>query len=308
MAARLRLTTQRLVVVTGKGGVGKSSVAAALARAASAAGRRVLAVEIGRGGLGRLLGVEAPGTEPVPVDRNLFCVAVEPEAALADMVHGMLRLGVLARRLLQSATFQIVAAAAPGLPEYLVLHRLAGWLDARRFGRRQWDLLVVDAPASGHSLPLLTAPRTLGALARLGPVADFLTRIERVLGDPAATAIWIVTTPEELPVRETIELHQALQDELGASVAPPIVNDVPRRRFSTRDETALAAADASHPYLIAARLEIAREHEARTQIRSLHRALRRTPVRLASLGARTGDADGVTRLARAIGSEAGFVT
>ncbi|HWP66192.1 MAG TPA: ArsA-related P-loop ATPase, partial [Candidatus Limnocylindria bacterium] len=302
MAARLRLTTQRLVVVTGKGGVGKSSVAAALARAASAKGRRVLAVEVGRGGLGRLLGVDAAPGEPVAVGRHLAFVTVEPEAALADMVHGVLRLGVLARRLLQSVTFQIVAAAAPGLPEYLVLHRLAAWLDAKRFGRRQYDLVVVDAPASGHSLPLLTAPRTLGALAALGPVADFLARIRRTLADPAATAVWIVTTPEELAVREAVELHAALAAELGETVAPPIVNGIPRRRFSSRDEALLAATtDPSHPYVRAARLEIAREHDARTQIRALHRGVRRTPVRLPVLPPDDAGAPDVVRLARAVG-------
>lgn len=309
MPARLRLSTQRLVIVTGKGGVGKSSVATALARAAAAERRRVLAVEIGRGGLSRLLGVAEPRPEPVPVTRNLSCVTVDPEAALRDMVHGMLRLGVLARRLLESTTFQIVAAAAPGLAEYLVLHRLAAWLDASRLGRRRYDLIVVDAPASGHSLPLLAAPRTLGALARFGPVADFLGRIERLLGDPATTAVWIVTTPEELPVRETIELHHALRDELGLSLPVPIVNAVPRRRFSSRDEAILVHADGSegaHPYLVGARLEIARQREALTQIRSLHRALRRTPVRLPFLGGGMEDSRGLAQLTRAIGSEAGL--
>jgi hypothetical protein len=188
-----------------------------------------------------------------------------------------------------------------------VLHRLAAWLDAKRLGRRQYELVVVDAPASGHSLPLLTAPRTLGALAKLGPVGDFLTRIQGMLADAAATAVWIVTTPEELPVRETIELHQALAAELGAVVAPPIVNGIPRRRFSSRDEAVLAGADASHPYVIGAHLEIAREHEARAQIRSLHRAVHRTPVRLPALGAGTADAAAVTQLARVVGREAGFV-
>jgi hypothetical protein len=142
----------------------------------------------------------------------------------------------------------------------------------------------------------------------LGPVADFLTRIERLLGDPAATAVWIVTTPEELPVRETIELHRALQRDLGGSLAPPIVNDVPRRRFSTRDQVALASGgrDPAHPYLVAARLEIAREHEARAQIRSLYRAVRRTPVRLPSLGADVDADQSVARLARSIAGETGL--
>jgi len=308
---KLRLARQRLVIVTGKGGVGKSSVAAALAQAAADEGRRVLAVEIGRGGLSRLLGVEEPGPDPTPVGRSLSCVTIDPESALGEMVHGMMPLGVMARRLLQSTTFQIVAAAAPGLPEYLVLHRLSAFLDAKRLGRPRHDLVVVDAPASGHSLPLLGAPRALGALARFGPVADFLGRADAMLHDAATTAVWIVTTPEELPVREAIELHQALREDLGLTLPPPIVNAFPRRRFTSRDQGAIAEAAAhagAHPYLVGARLEVARQRDAVEQIRLLRSAVRRAPVRLPYLPGGTGEARGLTDLTHAVARQAGFGT
>ena len=193
MPARLPLTSQRLVVVTGKGGVGKTAVAAALARAAVAANRRVLAVEVGRGRLGALLGAARGGLEPRPVSPGLAMATVEPEDALGDFVHGVLRIRMLSRRLLESTSFQVLAAAAPGLPEFLVLQKLQAWLDARRLGRTVYDLIVVDAPASGHSLPLLAAPRTLGALARLGPVGDTLRVIGATLADPATTLVCLVT-------------------------------------------------------------------------------------------------------------------
>ena len=106
MPARLPLGSQRLVVVTGKGGVGKSAVTAALARAAVAANRRVLAVEVGRGRLGSLLGASRGGLEPQRVSPGLAVATVEPEEALADFVHGVLRLRMLSRRLLQSTSFR----------------------------------------------------------------------------------------------------------------------------------------------------------------------------------------------------------
>jgi len=305
--ARLPLAAQRLVVVTGKGGVGKSAVTAALARAAAAAGRRVLAVEVGRGRLGALLG-EPLGPEPRVLGPRLAAAAVEPETALAGFVLSVLRLRMLARRLLESTSFQVLAAAAPGLSEFLVLHRLSAWLDARRGGRFVYDLVLVDAPASGHSLPLLAAPTALGALARFGPVGESLRTIGRRLADPTVTLVCLVTTPEELAVRETIDLHRELAERLRLPLAPPIVNALPARRFGAADSAALARLEASaptHPYLAAARFELLRRREAAAQVAALRRAIG-APVRLPFLyGGPEADA-GLARLSAELAEAAGL--
>ena len=307
MRAHLPLHSQRLVVVTGKGGVGKTAVAAALARAATRARRRVLAVEIGTGRLGALLGTGRLELEPRTVGPGLAAASVEPEEALGAFVHRTLPLRMLSRRLLESTSFQVVAAAAPGLPEFLVLQQLNTWLEARRLGRRVYDLIVVDAPASGHSLPLLAAPQTLGALAHLGPVADTLRTIGARLADPATTLVCLVTTPEELAVRETIELHRELARRLGLPVAPAIVNAVPGRHFTPTDEAVIARLEASgerHPHVAAARFLLDRRREAAGQVRALRRALGAAPVRLPFLFAGPEAGDGIDVLERELAQAA----
>ncbi len=303
MPAYLPLASQRLVVVTGKGGVGKTAVTAALARAAVAARLRVLAVEVGRGRLGALLGAAPGGLEPRSAAPGLWFATVEPEDALGDFVHGVLRLRLLSRRLLESTSFQVLAAAAPGLPEFLVLHKVKTWLDARRLGRRVYDLVLVDAPASGHSLPLLAAPRTLGALARIGPVAETLRAIGDVLGDPATTLVCLVSTPEELAVRETIELHRELT-RLALPVGIAIVNAVPPRHFDRADEEAIARLEAGteppHPWIVAARFLLERRREAAVQLRALRRGLGAAPIRLPFLFAGPEAPGGIDTLARAL--------
>ena len=307
MRAHLPLHSQRLVVVTGKGGVGKTAVAAALARAATRARRRVLAVEIGTGRLGALLGTGRLEIEPRTVGPGLAAASVEPEEALGAFVHRTLPLRMLSRRLLESTSFQVVAAAAPGLPEFLVLQQLNTWLEARRLGRRVYDLIVVDAPASGHSLPLLAAPQTLGALAHLGPVADTLRTIGARLADPATTLVCLVTTPEELAVRETIELHRELARRLGLPVAPAIVNAVPGPHFTRTDEAVIARLEASgerHPHVAAARFLLDRRREAAGQVRALRRALGAAPVRLPFLFAGPEAGDGIDVLERELAQAA----
>jgi len=307
--ARLPLSAQRLVVVTGKGGVGKTTVAAALARAAVGAHRRVLAVEVGRGSLGPLLGAARLELEPTRVTTHLAAATIEPEAALGDFIHGVLRFRVLARRLLESTSFQVLAAAAPGLPELLVLHRVLGWVEARRLGRPLYDLVVVDAPASGHSLPLLAAPRTLGTLARLGPIGNLLERIDRLLADPERSLVCVVTTPEELAVRETVELCREIGTKLRLPLAPPIVNAMPPQRLRTADAAALTrleATAADHPHLLAARFHTERRRQAEAQIAALRRALGVAPVQLPFLFGAPEEPEGVARLVADLAGAAGL--
>jgi len=269
----------------------------------------VLAVEVGRGSLGSLLGGIHLGAEPMRVRAGLAAASLEPEALLGDFVAGVLRFRVLARRLLESTSFQVLAAAAPGLGEFLVLHRLLGWVEARRGRRPLHDLVIVDAPASGHSLPLLAAPHTLGALARLGPVAELLARLQRLIGDPGATLVCVVTTPEELAVRETVELHRELGERLGLAVAPPIVNALPPRRFTARDAVALdrlEAASGPHPYLHAARFQLERRRQADAQLTALRRALGAAPVRLPFLFGAPDAPAGVAALAAELARAAGL--
>jgi anion-transporting ArsA/GET3 family ATPase len=283
-------------------------VAAALARAAADAGRRTLAVEVGRGPLGPLLGAPRLGAEPLRLEARLAAATIEPEEALRDFVESVLRFRMLARRLLESTSFQVLAAAAPGLPELLVLNRLHGWVEARRLGRPLHDLVVVDAPASGHSLPLLAAPRTLGAYARIGPVAELLGRIDRLLADPAATLVCVVTTPEELAVRETVDLHKQIAG-LGLTVAPPVVNAMPPRRFTAADGAALdrlEAASGAHPYIHAARFQMERRRQAEAQVAALRKAVGAASVRLPFLFAPLDAPAGVAALAAELAGATGL--
>jgi len=221
-----------LVVVTGKGGVGKSTVAAAVGIIAARQGLRVVVAEVGgRADTARLLAGQG-------VDH----LSITPREAMEEYLRDQLP-SPLAELLSRSGTFGAFVEATPGMHELLTVGKV--WeltADPRRTaGEEPYDLVVLDAPASGHGLALLGAPRTFSEAARIGPIHRQAGLIHESLSDAKRTAVVVVTLAEEMPVNETLELRDALRDRLGLGVSLVVVNGLAPDRFSDEEATQLEA-------------------------------------------------------------------
>lgn len=206
----------RLVFVVGKGGVGRSTVAAAIAQNASSQGRKVLAVDaVGDGGLGRVLG-SVGGAAP-----EVLCLT--PEVALGEYLKMFLHLPISPNRLgPTSKIFEYVAAAAPGVREVLILGKITS-----EVRDKSWDLVVVDTPATGHAVELLSAADTLQDVISAGPILSQTKWMSEILADEEATEAVVVTLPEELPVTESLVLLERLRAETKVRVSGVICNRMP---------------------------------------------------------------------------------
>jgi anion-transporting ArsA/GET3 family ATPase len=308
VVTRLPVFDRRLVIVTGKGGVGKSAVAMAIALAASRRRRRTLLVEMtATPALGERLGLSRPlDSEPSSVSASLAACRLDPREALETFIRSLVPIGLFARRLLGSQSFQTLVAAAPGIDEFLALYRLAGWEAERRSGTRRprYDLIVVDAHATGHSLPLLSAPETFLRMVPVGPFADIARRLRALVADATRTAVAVVAVPEEMAVNETIELHRHLAGELRLPVVRPIVNAVPPERWSPAEERIICNGIGQlpqwQPFAAAVRFELARRRAAEAHIARLRSALGLDPVRLPYLFTTSLSVDAVGPLADAL--------
>lgn len=217
-------TASRVLVVAGKGGVGKTTVSAVIARAAAHSGLRVLVVDLeGTPMLGDLLGAPGEfGYEAAPIgDDTVLGRTLTPAGALADYLdeHGLKR---VSRRLVSSGIIDVVSTAAPGIDDILVL----GKIKQIERTASEIDLIVVDGPAAGHAITFLQAAAGLEDAVRSGPVHAQARDVLSMLSDPQRCQVMLVTLPETTPVNELIETAYALEDRVGVQLAPIVVNCV----------------------------------------------------------------------------------
>jgi anion-transporting ArsA/GET3 family ATPase len=280
-------------VVTGKGGVGKTTVAAALGLVAARRGLRTIVAEVARrDDVSRALGGE--GMQEEELAPGLHYLSIDPEHAMELYLTDQLP-SALAELLSSSRTFTYLAAATPGMRELLTVGKVweLAQEDRRAPGAQPYDLVVLDAPATGHGVAVLSAPRTFARTARVGRIARQGRTIDAMVTDPARTAVIAVARPEEMPVTETLALQDALRDEVGLEVGLVVANGMLPQRFTAADTRALERANA-WPEVRAALHAGARAKAQRAQLARLRRGARATVATLPFVF----DGDPMTRLAR----------
>ena len=276
MATVSALLDKRLVFVTGKGGVGKSTVSLALALAAAERGKRAILCEVGaQEHLSHVFDRSQIGFHEVEMRENLWAISIDPDESMREYVLLQLKVKAMRDLLFRSRIFNYLAAATPGLKELVTIGKI--WeltLDQRKArGGKRYDVVIVDAPATGHGVGFLQTPRTFANIARVGPIRQQAETLDAFIRDREQTGVAIVALPEEMPVNETVSLERDLASEVGVAVDHIFCNGLYPERFA-EDEVAtigVAAGRATTPTRAACRAAITESRRARDQRRYLAR-------------------------------------
>ena len=228
------LLAPKILVVAGKGGAGRSTVAAALAIVAARTGRKVCIAEVDRkGSLPRLFGRAPSRYEPSELRPGIWGLSIHPEKALEEYLEVQYHMKRMSRLFKSTHFVDYITTAAPGLEDILVLGKIWYLEQDRSAGRRDdFDTIVVDAPAAGHMLSFLSAPMGLSDAVQLGPIKKQADWLVEMLRAPERTRVHLVTLAEEMPVAETLETARALEERVGVSQGVTFANAIYPNIFS----------------------------------------------------------------------------
>jgi anion-transporting ArsA/GET3 family ATPase len=275
-----------LVFVTGKGGVGKTTVAVALGLRAAGEGKRTIVCEVSsQENASHIFDHSEVGFHEVEMAENLWSISIDPDESMREYVLLQLKVRAMRDLLFRSRIFTYLAAATPGLKELVTIGKIweLSQQDRKVKSGRKYDLVIVDAPATGHGIGFLQTPRTFAAIARVGPIHSQAQQLDRLITDQEHTGTAIVSLPEEMPVNESAALEHDLRSEVGVAVDRVYMNGLYPERFSKQEAEMLAKLAESENGLAraAARAGLSEHGRARSQRAQLSRLRRRveTPVK-----------------------------